>query len=51
MLRVGYRAVKSPECVKKSSIAHNFFMTKATDLKTIFLKSPRKMGVETYVTL
>ena len=39
--RVGYRAVKSPECLKKKSkIAHNFFMTKAIDLKTIFLKSP-----------
>ena len=47
MHRVGYRAVKSPECVKKKSkIAHNFFMTKATDLKTIFLKSPWKMGVD-----
>ena len=32
--RVGYRAEK------KSKIAHNFFVTKATDLKTIFLKSP-----------
>ena len=40
MHRVGYRAVKSPECVKKSKIDHDFFMTKATDLKTIFLKSP-----------
>ena len=45
MLRVGYSAaVKSPECVKIiSKIAHNFFMTKATDLKTIFLK-PLKNG-------
>ena len=51
MHRVGYRAVKSPECVKKYKIAHNFFMTKATDLKTIFLKSPCKMDVETCVTL
>ena len=32
MHMVGYRAVKSPECVKKSKITHNFFMTKATDL-------------------
>ena len=52
MHRVGYRTVKSPECVKiKSKIAHIFFRTKATDLKTIFLKSPCKMGVETCVTL
>ena len=52
MHRLGYRAVKSPECVKKKSkIAHNFFRTKATDLKTIFLKSPWKMNVETCVTL
>ena len=25
---------------KKSKIAHNFFVTKAIDLKTMFLKSP-----------
>ena len=31
-----YRAEKSPVCEKKSKIAHNLFMTKATDLKTIF---------------
>ena len=31
--------IKSGVCKKKSKIAHNFFMTKATDLKTIFLKS------------
>ena len=43
--------VKSLVCKKKSKIAHNFFMTKATDLKTIILKSPRKMDVETCVTL
>ena len=36
---------------KKSKIAHNFFVTKAADLKTIFLKSPFKMHVDTYVTL
>ena len=36
MHRVGYRAVKSPVCVKKSKIAHNFFANKATDLKTNF---------------
>ena len=36
---VGYRAVKSLAHVKKKSeIAHNFFMTKATDLKTTFWK-------------
>ena len=52
MQREGYRAVKSSVCVKrKSKIAHNFLMTKATDLKTIFLKSPWKMDVETCVTL
>ena len=34
---VGYRAVKSLAHVKKKSeIAYNFFMTKATDLKTTF---------------
>ena len=39
--RVGYRAVKSLQCVKKNSkIPNNFFMAKAIDLKTIFLKSP-----------
>ena len=27
-------------CKKKSEIDHNFFMTKATDIKTIFLKIP-----------
>ena len=32
---------------KKSGVC----MTKATDLKTIFLKSPWKMDVETCVTL
>ena len=51
MHRVGYRAVKSPICVKKSQIDHNFFVTKATDLKSLFLKSPWKMDVETRVTL
>jgi len=40
MHRVGYRAVKSPVCVKKSKMALNFFVTKATDLKIIFLKIP-----------
>ena len=40
MQRVGNRAVKSPVCVKKTEIAHNSFVTKATDLKTIFLKNP-----------
>ena len=51
MHRVGYRAVKSPGGVKKFKIAHDFLMTKATDLKTICLKSPWKMDVETCVTL
>ena len=27
-------------CEKKSKIAHYYFMTKAADLKTIFLESP-----------
>ena len=27
-------------CEKKTKIAHNLFVTKATNLKTIFLKSP-----------
>ena len=35
MNRVGYRAVKSPVCVKKSK-------TKTKDLKTIFLKALEK---------
>ena len=40
---VGYRAKKSPVCEKKKSeIAHNFLVTKATDLQTIFLKSLEK---------
>ena len=39
MYRVGYKAVK------KSKIAHHFFVTKATDLKTIFLKSPWQINV------
>ena len=38
MHRLGNMTVKSPECAKKSKIANNFFMTKATDLKTIFSK-------------
>ena len=36
MHTAGYRAVKSPVCVKKSKMAHTFFVTKATDLKIIF---------------
>ena len=51
MHRVWYGAVKSPECKKKSKIAHNFVLTKATDLTTILLKSPWKMHIETCVTL
>ena len=51
MHRVGYSAVKSPECVKKSKIAYKFFITKAADQKTIFFNSPWKMGVETCVTI
>ena len=47
MHTAGYRAVKSPVCVKKTKMAHKFFVTKATDLKIIFLKSPWKMNVET----
>ena len=44
MHSVGYIAVKSPVCVKtKSKIAHNFFVTKATDLNFIFEK-PLKIG-------
>ena len=33
---------KSGLCKKKSKRAHYFFMTKATDLKTIFLKALEK---------
>jgi len=40
MQSLGYRAVKSQVCVKKSKMAINFFVTKATDLKIIFLKIP-----------
>ena len=43
--------VKFPVNVKRSKKANNFFMTKATDLKTIYLKSPLKMHVKTCVTL
>jgi len=49
MHRVGYRAEKIQVFGKKSKIAHNFFVTKATYLKTIFLKSPWKMDIETCV--
>ena len=49
--RVGQRAGKRPVSEKKSKIADNFFVTKASDLKTLFLKSPGKMHVETCVTL
>ena len=31
---------KSGLCKKKTKMAHKFFVTKATDLKIIFLKSP-----------
>ena len=38
--RVEYKAVRSPVCVKKEyNIAHTYFVNKATDLKTIFVKS------------
>ena len=38
MHKVGYRTVKSPVCVNnKFKIAHNFFMTNATDIKTFDL--------------
>ena len=42
MHRVGYRqdGKKSDLWEKKSKIPHNFFVTKATDLKTTFLGSP-----------
>ena len=40
MHRVGYRAVNVRSVKKKSKIAHNFSMTKATDLKSMFLKTP-----------
>ena len=33
---------------KKSKIAHTFFVTKATYPKTIFLKSPYEMDIETW---
>ena len=43
---------KKVQSVKKNSkIAHNFFVTKAADLETIFLKSTCKMQEETCVTL
>ena len=40
MHRVGYSVENSSLFGKKSKIAHNFFVTKATYLITIFLKSP-----------
>ena len=51
MHRVGYSVENSSLFGKKSKIAHNFFVTKATYLITIFLKSPWKMDIETCVTL
>ena len=51
MHREGYRTLKSPVCVKeKYNIAHNFFRTKATDLKITFFKSHLKIDVETCVS-
>jgi len=40
---VGYSAEKVRSVKKKSKIAHNFFVTKAKDIKTIFLKSSWKI--------
>jgi len=37
-----HKEVKGPVCVKKIQMAHNFFVTKATDLKIIFLKTLEK---------
>ena len=66
MHRVWYKAEKNSVFEKKSKIAHyffvtkstylktishNFFVTKATYLKPIFLKSYLKMDIETCVTL
>ena len=42
MHTAGYRAVKSPVCVKKTKMAHKFFVTKATDLKIIIFEKPLK---------
>ena len=42
MQMVGYRAVKSPVCVKKTEIAHNSFVTKATDPKNYIFEKPLK---------
>ena len=45
-------AVKSPICVEISSkIVYIFCVTKATDLKIVFLKNLWKIDVETCVTL
>ena len=51
MHRVVHRAVKSSVCVKKTIIAHNFFVTKATDLEIRVLKNPLKMDEETCVKI
>ena len=51
MHMVGYSEKKVRSSKKKSKIAHNIFLPKATYHKTIFLKSPCKMDIETYVTL
>ena len=40
MQKVGYRAVNVQSVKKKSKITHDFFMTKATDLKSMLLKTP-----------
>ena len=50
MHREGYRAVKRPIRVKKSKVNRNFFVIKATNLKTIILKNPCKIDKEKYAT-
>ena len=51
MHRVGYRAVKSPSVKRqKTKIAHYFFVTKATDLKTFFINDCRYI-CHTFFTL
>jgi len=46
---VGYRAVKSPVCVKKS--LKQLMHILATNLKIIFLKSPWKINAKTLLYL
>ena len=44
------RVLGGKKCYKNYKITYNFFVTKASDLKILFLKSLWKMDAETYHT-